>query len=561
MGKKYSKRKLDTESCLFYLLMLIILVATVCCAALPYRNLGFDNEDCILLEEGWEYINPDGRKEMVCLPFQLERNMEQGVRVSRTLPYEHSYNANMIALWASMQYVTAYLDGEKIYSYTDAERPKPNYGKVEGSSWHVIRLPAGWEGKNFSLEITSPYPDYIGKIKSIYLGTKASFMYRIIHNYGVDFLISVITILVGGIFLAVHGIMKRPLHVGRGLSYLGWFQIWIGIWMLSECGLLQFVSGNVRIMHMLSFISIMVFPVPLLLFFKGIRGIHAAGLFQGLAFLHMLNIAGVLLLQVLDIADFYETLFFTHLLLILTAVVIFGAIVWEKFRFHNMEMKYLFSACMALIICGCVELFCFYNGERLNTGKLFNVGIFYFLVIMSYKTLRQTYMVVVRGNEAKYYEKLATVDYMTRCQNKTAYLKFMDEAKTFIQKKRSIYIVMADLNNLKQLNDSYGHHMGDDAIRLCAMILKEYFGEYGECYRMGGDEFLCICCDCGEEEIQERVIRVNEICDRESREWGHDFQVALGYARFNPETDRNLEDAIKRADDSMYLQKRKMKTV
>lgn len=561
MEKKHGRFSIVTDShFFFYLFMLLILVGSVYLIYQPHRDMRFDDEECVLLEYDWNYVDSQGTVKKTSLPFQLEANIENGIEVSRILPEKHTYAANMVALWTSMQYVRAYLDGELIYSFTQEQRPETAFGKTDGSCWHVIRLPDGWEGRELTLELTSPYPDYVGKIKSIYLGTKASFMFQIIHSYGREFIFAVLMIIVGNLYLAAHVAMKNSLNRSRGFVYLGWFQIWGGIWMWTECGLVQFIAGNMLLTHMFSFISLMMFPVPLLLYLEGLEGVHAKKILRVFALLHMADITVVSALQAAEIVDYYETLPVSHVLIALTALVMLGTILSEKMVYHNEEVKYLFGAGMVLAVCGATELITFYFRPRVHTGELFGWGMIFFMAVMGYKTLRQIYGAVMRGNEVRYYEKLATVDFMTRCQNKTAYLKFINGTDKLLMKNHTVFAVMADLNNLKQMNDSLGHYMGDEAIKLCAMVLQENFGDLGECYRIGGDEFLCICRDCEEKIIQERIHMVDSICDRESVEWGRSFRIAIGYARYEPQRDRSLEDTVKRADDLMYIQKRRMKT-
>ena len=53
-------------------------------------------------------------------------------------------------------------------------------------------------------------------------------------------------------------------------------------------------------------------------------------------------------------------------------------------------------------------------------------------------------------------------------------------------------IITFDLNNLKYCNDTLGHAIGDDYIKNAAGIIAEIFGNFGNCYRIGGDEFCVV---------------------------------------------------------------------
>ena len=52
--------------------------------------------------------------------------------------------------------------------------------------------------------------------------------------------------------------------------------------------------------------------------------------------------------------------------------------------------------------------------------------------------------------------------------------------------------IMFDLNNLKTVNDTMGHQKGDEMIKRVADVMSASLGKYGQCYRVGGDEFVFI---------------------------------------------------------------------
>ncbi len=122
-------------------------------------------------------------------------------------------------------------------------------------------------------------------------------------------------------------------------------------------------------------------------------------------------------------------------------------------------------------------------------------------------------------------------------------------------------IIMSDLNKLKQINDTLGHHMGDAYIRTYGNILRDHFKEHIIC-RMGGDEFLIIMKSSDEsqvklnlDQLKEKLIHTNIQYDN------HDIQgidVAIGYAT-RIDNVRSLEEVMIVADNEMYLNKKQKK--
>ena len=82
----------------------------------------------------------------------------------------------------------------------------------------------------------------------------------------------------------------------------------------------------------------------------------------------------------------------------------------------------------------------------------------------------------------------SNTDELTRCLNRHAY---ENDMKKLNLSEEWVYI-SADLNGLKQANDSYGHMAGDELICAAADCMRDSFHEYGKVYRIGGDEFAVI---------------------------------------------------------------------
>ena len=123
-------------------------------------------------------------------------------------------------------------------------------------------------------------------------------------------------------------------------------------------------------------------------------------------------------------------------------------------------------------------------------------------------------------------------------------------------------VVMFDLNNLKLVNDRYGHGVGDCYIINGSEIIRDVFGDMGEIYRIGGDEF-CLISDSITEEVYEknRKMMSDWIGSLQGAYVKDAMQIASGFAKYNRSKDLNLQDTIRRADERMYRCKRKQKAM
>ena len=122
-------------------------------------------------------------------------------------------------------------------------------------------------------------------------------------------------------------------------------------------------------------------------------------------------------------------------------------------------------------------------------------------------------------------------------------------------------VVMFDLNNLKEINDEYGHGMGDIYIKNSSMLICNTF-KHSPVYRIGGDEFVAIVknddYDKKEELLQEFRKVVAELSNPELPPEKR-VSVAAGMADYDEIENENIDSVFKKADDRMYENKRKMK--
>jgi diguanylate cyclase (GGDEF)-like protein len=159
--------------------------------------------------------------------------------------------------------------------------------------------------------------------------------------------------------------------------------------------------------------------------------------------------------------------------------------------------------------------------------------------------------------------RLIYTDAMTQVGNKAAYNECVDLLYKRIREKEHVNFLVAlvDINDLKKVNDTYGHEYGDKLIQNGAAILKKVWGSENT-YRVGGDEFVIVCSDvekeCTEKQIslfEEEIKEYN--CQNTCEELY--LQMAIGMAVYNSKTDKEYMDVFRRADSAMYEDKKQKK--
>lgn len=163
-------------------------------------------------------------------------------------------------------------------------------------------------------------------------------------------------------------------------------------------------------------------------------------------------------------------------------------------------------------------------------------------------------------NAMKRLEDMYVRDSLTGVYNRFGLNRSFAEIKQKSMISRiKMQLSFVDLDDLKGINDKYGHEMGDEIISAAASILQE---EAGKCSvaRYGGDEFIIIGTARDEHEPAEYWNRVQRRIDEYNRKRNEEMlSVSFGYGVFNMETKTSLEECILAVDSKMYDRKRKKK--
>lgn len=151
------------------------------------------------------------------------------------------------------------------------------------------------------------------------------------------------------------------------------------------------------------------------------------------------------------------------------------------------------------------------------------------------------------------FERLSLLDGSTGAYNRNYFLKHDYNKPECLP----CAYVMCDCNNLKRVNDQFGHETGDKYIQTVADVLKMVVDKKGVCIRWGGDEFLLIIPNCDENSCKEFMEEI-EAEQEKKRELFPHVNAAVGFC-IRSSMEQSEESAIQLADQAMYQDKERRK--
>jgi len=148
-------------------------------------------------------------------------------------------------------------------------------------------------------------------------------------------------------------------------------------------------------------------------------------------------------------------------------------------------------------------------------------------------------------------------DYLTQINNRKRLDMFLEERIKGINKSNSFSAIMIDLNNFKIINDTYGHDIGDNVLKITAEILKSCINKEDFLARYGGDEFCIILNYSDKDKLNNTVKKITDSINdyNQSNKKPYKISLSMGYEIYNKNSGMTAEAFEKIIDKLMYKNK------
>ena len=537
--EKYTIRKY--KRILFYVVILVLF------AAFLWGQYIYPSEREPVTEESITYtgtfyrVLADGTKEEIPVPGRCDVPAGEPLVIRSVLPQD--YHENTIAIRSSLENVRIYIGGELRAVY-DTENTRP-FGKNSASRYVFCETSGEDAGQEVRIELQSFTDKYSGVVNTVYCGDKSDIWAYMFHCYFMVTLIACAMLFAGLVVLIISLVLDIIYKTRFDLEYLGWCMLLGAVWMLGESKLRQLFVSNASILSNMCFFVVMLCPVPIMFYIDSVQQGRYRKVYHVAECITCVNFVLCTALQLLNIADFISTMFLSHLVIAGTFLTIFITICRDLIKGTAKHYKLPLIGLVAAMIAVMLEVTAVYRVVSLS-GIFIATGLVVLLVV----TLIQTMDRIRELELARQREARESLDYLTGLPMRHKGEKLILEK----MQKHDGCLGFVDMDNLKKINDVYGHKAGDCALRLVGAMLTECMENAVVC-RLGGDEFLFYLPAASEAEMSMRIRKLFDSFGAAKNVTAETSPASLSCGLCMCRQGGNFEEYYIKADKALYYVK------
>lgn len=520
---------------------------------------------CITLNDSWElWINGQSYGKVTLEDFRFPP-VQKGDQIimERILPDNWTILEGVLRIHIRQTAVSIFVDGKKVYTYG---YDRAAFGKTVGSGLQFIDFPRSYQGKRLTIQMelvenhafTRQDPIRIYEWKNAYrvLMTEN----RIPMLFGSFLLIFGLATAMVTIFAVVFSVKYIR------LLCVSIFSICIGLWTLCYYNVIMIFSIPLYSVSLMEYISLYLCPIPLTVYmYEDVKRMQSSVfrmLYWILLSVQVFATTVILVLHTKDIVHFAVTLKYMQGLIVISLVYFFIVVLSNLKKSSQTENRLFLAGMLVIGVCITHDLAVYcsdrYFGYTIPTVRglsCLGVIIFIFILMISfYMNLTRKLMWETERNSLI---KSAYTDELTQLHNRRYCMEYINQMKQ--EHEQKFTVICFDLNNLKQMNDTYGHAKGDILIKSAAEVIAETFEAYGVVARMGGDEFVAVIKISDEEQVRTLMTEFGQNIDHKNRQTeGLNMSIACGSASSSAQ-ETDIDKIYQLADDRMYENKKQMK--
>ena len=523
---------------------------------------------CVELNDSW-YVQIRGQEyydvTLEDFSFDSANKGEQFV-LERTLPAEFPFENGSLRVNLKHSALRIFIDQEMVYEY-GFDRIAHN--KSVGSGIIFIKFPDTYAGKKIRMEFQVDEDSAFSAFDPFHIYAAENAIQVHLSENRIPMFLGVFLFVFGlfSVILTIFVVLLSPKYVR--LSLISAFAICMGLWTLCFYDIFTIFTIPLYSIGLIEYMVLYLAPIFIIGYMYGVAkqlgNKMMTMLYWIILGIQFVFVSTCITLHTLDVIHCAATLPYLLILVVIALVYLFVLLTLNfiKREKNNMQTHLYFLGILILMI-GLAFDIGSYSIKRyfgINIPQLKGVSplaIIIFVIILIYIFFLDITEKLMHEKEREILIHSAYYDELTEIHNRRYCSEYMNKIEE--SDMQTTAVLCFDVNNLKIVNDMYGHAAGDLLIIDSSAIIKKTFENYGIVGRMGGDEFIAILTINDNEKLAELLEEFrNNIRKNNKSTKNFPVSIAVGAAYGKDEQVKNLEKMYHIADQRMYENKKEIK--
>ncbi len=460
-----------------------------------------------------------------------------------------------LSIYAWFPYCTAkiYVDDKVIFELKKQENSIVRSGAYTGV---IFDVPDNIKNPKIKIRV-KPTLDRVKshKIEKFIIGRKSDIIVNMLRKDFSTIVISIFLIINLIFSISVNIRIREFLKVDHySVFYLSILGFQLGFYFLTQTPTVTYFLGRYNdFLYFVEYAMLMSVFIPALMYTKHKVDVKFSGILNFIAIIRVLNIIIQTVLTLFWIIEFKELIYITHFTMYIDIVVIFFSIVFTDSKKYPAKKTLLIP--IATILASILVPLIYYTIFKIHI--IINLGLITVsgLIVLEIVEIYKKYVDYRKHRlEKEFYKKIAMTDSLTGLRNRKSYEEFVLSIET---NRLSGWIVSLDINNLKYINDKFGHIMGDKLIVDFANLLNSRNLNINfNSFRIGGDEFFVFIKGKKGFDINAFINQLkSDYSNASGYEEGFKPSFSAGYHYYNGYDSESVMDIYNIADKHMYKDK------
>ncbi len=500
----------------------------------------------------------DGSTELVDLPVVRDS------KYSYTFSFEVDNDVNDMQQYVNViTHYTSFVLKHKGEVIFQAMPQKNAIVKSMALSYNTIKIPKRLLGKRLDIEFSSNVPENKKfQIPQLLVGTESQLRK---HYFYKDLfkILAAVALFITAIFISVIGFFFIKIgQVARNLFIAVLFAGIMALYVFFGTQLMLYFFQNSVLPYFAVYACLMLMPTPIYLLFLNIlyENDYCDWRVMSFEFIVVVQLINFIIQWVLTLLGISEFVLMENITIaLLVGSLFYNFIVVLSLDKNRIGDKLiLVLSVMPLSTTMTISAWNYYQFKTPPIVLTIFCAIF-FLIIHFQLSLKKYIYEYNLAIEDDFYRQLAYHDSLTQLPNRHNFERDIQQIASNSIRFSSVYLMMIDMNNLKEINDNYGHNMGDAYLKAAGELFLKLEKKYSEIktYRQGGDEFIILAYNKEESELRRIINDIKKMSNKITiKKCDYVLDFAIGYAKCD---DQRIFDAYRikdEADKRMYLSKK-----